>query len=622
MFGNMPLGAKKIMFSILGVVVAWIYVSSLTIMDVDLSVKIERIDRSIEFNYLSLIKFIIILYIFGKISSFLDEAKIVDISENWWFWGSAVPMIFAPMIIFITQEFRNGILEERQAALMIMNGYSVHLIIFIFNAPIRIFSYLSEHPIFRRWFHFGTGENARWAGPRSFSESQIFFSGKSFVDGLYTGRNLLQDNDSIKQIGMKDDSHQVTIAATGAGKSISAVWPNLLLYNGPLLVLDPKGEHANFAAKRRKSFILDPYRNTKFSGSGGILSAFTSSGTHRYNPLSEIDIKDDASRGLIQAVADGCVLEEGSGDNIHFTESARTIIEGVIAHVLSQHPKRHHNLPYVADLFRGLDPELGVADPKAFEELVVQMSANDAAGGLPMDAAGVFINAADRERGSIMTTCFRSLKWINDPPMKKTLAKSDFSALDIIGSRTNALYIVLPFERMSESSQIRWMRVLINMFNVLLFRNPRTESMGGKMLFIFDEFAKLRYMRMIEEGIVTTRGAGAKYWILIQNLGQLRQHYNQNWETFLGASNVQVFGLGNDAETSKWTAEALGGLHEAGSGNYPLLRPDEVKQFLGKDEPTQIVIRSTGPPMRLERLAYKPIKRYKGIEGLRGMYDD
>ena len=81
----------------------------------------------------------------------------------------------------------------------------------------------------------------------------------------------------------------------------------------------------------------------------------------------------------------------------------------------------------------------------------------------------------------------------------------------------------------------------------------------------------------------------------------------------MGSANVQVFGLGNDPETPKWTAAALGGIRDGDSSNYPLMRPDEVGQFLGKDHPTQIVIRTTGAPLKLERLAYQKVGAYRGL---------
>lgn len=463
----------------------------------------------------------------------------------------------------------------------------------------RFSAQLRENPEFRRWFHFGRGKNAMWASVHSFEESKVKLEKRCDLGGLYMGRTLTQDDLEKHEIGLKDDAHQVTIAQTGAGKSISAIWPNMMLYSGPMVVLDPKGEHTNFSADFRGAWVLDPYANSERQ-------------TDFYNPLSEIDINDDGARGLIQAISGGVVLDDNSSD-IHFTESARTVIEGVIAHVLSRFPEREQTLPRIVEIFRGYDPELGVSDPEGFDQIIADMSANDAAGGLPMDAANTLLSAADRERGSILTTCFRSLKWVNDPPMKKVLSSSNFTLKALVGApNSKTLFIVLPFDYMETTRQIRWMRVMVNLMNSYLFRHPRPSTMPP-LLFVLDEFFKLGHMKMLEEGVVTARGAGAKYWILLQNIGQLKELYGKNWETFMGASNVQLFGLGNDGETMKWAAEALGGMHEQGSGNYPLMRPDEVKQFLGKDEPTQIVIRSTGAPMRLERVAYKPIKKYRGI---------
>jgi len=478
--------------------------------------------------------------------------------------------------------------------------------------PILIFSVLSntpyflallrEDPRYRRWFAFGRGGNAMWASIASFKALETFYKKdkKQYINGIFLGRALYEDDLAKRFISLTDETHHITIAQSGAGKSISAIWPNLAFYAGPKIVLDPKGEHAKFAIKTLGigGIVLDPYGNTD-----GMRTAC-------FNPLAEININDDNARGFIQAISDGCVIPEER--DAHFTEAARTVIEGLIAHVLSNYPEIDQNLPFVADLLKGFDPELGVADPHALDNIIADMTTNNAAGGLPMEAAGILMRAGDRERGAILTTCFRSLKWVNDVPMRRLLLDSDFLLSRIVRSSRDNLFIVLPFDYMEEARQIRWMRVLVNLINVHLFRNPRSSSQP-KLLMILDEFKQLGYMRMLEEGIVTARGAGAKYWILLQDIGQLKANYKASWQTFLGASNVQVFGAGNDPDTTKWTAEALGGLHESGSGNYPLMRPDEVKQFLGKEDPTQIIIRSTGAPMKLQRMAFKDVGKFKGL---------
>ena len=52
-------------------------------------------------------------------------------------------------------------------------------------------------------------------------------------------------------IGWNDDRHVMTIAGSRAGKGVSLIVPNLLLYEGSALVIDPKGENARITAGRR-----------------------------------------------------------------------------------------------------------------------------------------------------------------------------------------------------------------------------------------------------------------------------------------------------------------------------------------------------------------------------------
>ena len=465
-------------------------------------------------------------------------------------------------------------------------------------------SQIKESPAFRKLFSFGRGGNSRWAGLKTF---------KNYPAGdIYLGPALFLDDPFKSSVGISkdDDAHHVTLAATGSGKSVTAIWPTLMRNKGPMVVIDPKGEHAEFCSRQtpettyRPSKVLDPYNQTSLGK-----NEYTKTG---YNPLSEINIRDARARALIEAISSACVIDKKGGEQ-HFSEAAKTIIEGVIALTLATKPESQHNLPAVADLFRGYDEQIGVSDPDAFDSVIAEMSTCDAAGGVAMDAASLLLRAGDRERGSMLTTCFRSLKWVNDPPMRKQLSGGELSLASHVQAKgKDTLFIVLPFEYMEESSQIRWMRMMISLVNVHLFRNPRKGANVRKLTIIMDEFFKLGYMPSLEQGVVTARGSGAKWWILLQDIGQLKALYAQNWETFLGSSNVQVFGI-NDQATVDWTAKALGGEKDREANQYPLMRPDEVREFLGKDSPTQIVIPATGLPMRLERAAFKPLKKFRGM---------
>ena len=61
-----------------------------------------------------------------------------------------------------------------------------------------------------------------------------------------------------------EDRHLVTIAPTGAGKGRGVIIPNLLRFEGSVIVIDPKGETWHVTARRRKEMgqevrLLDPF---------------------------------------------------------------------------------------------------------------------------------------------------------------------------------------------------------------------------------------------------------------------------------------------------------------------------------------------------------------------------
>lgn len=81
---------------------------------------------------------------------------------------------------------------------------------------------------------------ARWLTPDEMTGEQWDHEG-----GLILGRR------EGRLIGWKDDRHVLTVAGSRTGKGVSLIVPNLLLYEGAALVIDPKGENAKITAARR-----------------------------------------------------------------------------------------------------------------------------------------------------------------------------------------------------------------------------------------------------------------------------------------------------------------------------------------------------------------------------------
>ena len=96
----------------------------------------------------------------------------------------------------------------------------------------------------------------RWAEPDELLPKDWDYStaGGGLFLGYRKGRTL----------GWKDDRHALTVAGTRAGKGASLIVPNLLLYPGSVLAIDPKGELARITGRRRKELgnklvVLDPF---------------------------------------------------------------------------------------------------------------------------------------------------------------------------------------------------------------------------------------------------------------------------------------------------------------------------------------------------------------------------
>lgn len=443
------------------------------------------------------------------------------------------------------------------------------------------------------------------------------------MSSIYVGRTLFEDTFFRRDICVEDNAHFLTIGCPGAGKSTTAIWPNLAMYRGSMIVLDPKAEHARknfyrrqaktpgakttrFHFPRGRAYLLDPFKQAPELPSV------------RCNPLADIDITSDNARGLLSAVSDGSVFDEDPR-NQHFVDWTSMLYEGSTAHVLSREPKEHHNLPFICDRLMGLDPELGVADPKRFDHFLIDMLTNNVAGGIAQLAAAKVMGMGENERGSVLSTLARSTKWITDPAMRKHLTTSQSCLSELADGDPDApvtIFVVLPLAFIRE--QARWMRTVLNVTLGLI--QKASEPPKTPVVCILDEFAQLGHnLKKIQQGIVTLRSANVRLWPLAQSISQLKGGFGAEWETFTSSSTVQLFGV-RDLATAQWASQFCGkDLYQRNDGpgvwrrrvaqEQPreLSTPEEIMEELGKDRPMQFVFPTSGLPMRLSRLAFKPL---------------
>lgn len=311
---------------------------------------------------------------------------------------------------------------------------------------------IAENDFIRSVFFLGKGGSARWSGTSTFSQHEYKASGDA---PIYLGRTMgrFDVRPGGRDIGVDDERHLITIAASGAGKSVTVIWPNLTRFPYPdsVFVLDPKGEHAQSTSDARRRLghnvvILDPFGLVKGKQ------------THGFNPLAHININSARAAEDIKAIADACVIPSMRSDatSEHFDALKQAMIAGVIAYVMATQPKQNHNLPFVYEFL------MTMADPAEFDKLVRDMALNDACGDLPKRAIALYNQAGENEKGSIFTSTINSMDWVASPGMRKLLLGNDLVMSDL-RSKKLTLYVCLDFEAMKPQFQGRFMRVVMNL---------------------------------------------------------------------------------------------------------------------------------------------------------------
>lgn len=428
---------------------------------------------------------------------------------------------------------------------------------------------------------------------------------------------LHPDHGASFPVGLSDDRHVFMVAGTRSGKGLTVGIPAALTWEGPLFAIDPKGEMASITALRRASAddargtgtsvrhfigqkvgILDPLHQVR-----GPARAFRVD----YNPLADIDMSKGGGVRAIHSLAGSIITpEEGTGK--HFAETAETIVAGIVEAVKLKEPPERQTLPQVrAVLLSGYDALLGY------------LEGVETAAGLAREAAAVVDEVGTDEWGSHRSTLSRNLKWLAEPDMQNHLAESGFSLRKAI-SEGWSVFVCLPPEEIASNKG--WLRSIVRTVMDAKIAAGVYQT-GPHMLALLDEFPTLGHFEMLKDSAGYMAGYGVKLVPIIQNIGQLKEHYPRNWETFLGnAGAIIAFGL-NDLETEKYMADRLGTIsametsvgHSANGmsagrsintarHDRPIRFPNEIRSEAARETMRAFVVPASGAGFTILRQPY------------------
>lgn len=346
----------------------------------------------------------------------------------------------------------------------------------------------------------------------------------------------------IDPILMEAEGHLMTIAPTGAGKGTGCIVPALLRFQGPVIVIDPKGENALITARRRRELghevaVLDPM------GITGLESAML-------NPLDLLDPKsptvvDDAMAIVANLSDDGRGSDTTNGE--YWSERGATFVLGVLLHVISDLPENRRHLGEVRRLVARAMGELGIYEQVANNRNYPKE-----------DIAPTVLGALERSNhrearrigqmlrmgalstlGGILSFSQSIVEVARGPAITASLARTSFDLDSVTRGDPLSIYLVMPPHMLDSHGRLLrlWVHTLMTL---ITRRNARPEK---STLFLLDEVAQLGTFAPLRRAITLMRGYGLQTWSFWQDPSQLRVLYPDDWQTMVNnCRSVQCFG--------------------------------------------------------------------------------
>jgi type IV secretion system protein VirD4 len=319
------------------------------------------------------------------------------------------------------------------------------------------------------------------------------------------------------------EGHLVTVAPTGAGKGVSCIIPALLTWQGPAIVVDPKGENYAVTASRRRAMgqrvhVLDPFGIT-----GCIQPA-------SLNPFDMLGPPRTATVDDMRVLADAAMqMKSLSRNNDPYWDSrSQHLITEAIRYCC-----RHLVQPTLRDvrmLVEDYDQISGVDRHNS----ILRVCHPEAA--VTFAPSGM---ATERTRICITSVAVDHLAFITEGAVVGSLFNSTIDLKKVERGDPMTIYMVLPPDKLASHGKLLrlW---LITLFNALAKRRGRPAL---PTLFLVDEAAQLGELKPLVNAITLMRGYGVKVWSFWQDISQIRSTYPFSWEAILNnCSYHQYFG--------------------------------------------------------------------------------
>jgi type IV secretion system protein VirD4 len=313
------------------------------------------------------------------------------------------------------------------------------------------------------------------------------------------------------------EGSMVTIAPPGSGKTQCNVFPNLLTWKGPAIVLDISGDIYEHTAGWRAANVGPVYK----------FSPLEPESSHKYNPLTFVRNDPDYLWEDARLLAEMMIVPQFSNDPFWENE-ARTVLTSAIAYTCYVNPPDQRPMHGVLDILFGGKP---------WEEMIMgmRMAVNVR---VMTQHASALSSMNEKTLSSVLQTARSSLSAWSGERIARATQRSDWNPMDLRSAANPTIYIYI---RPNEvEAYLSLLRVFIGQHIRVLTAGAVPDRGAPPILVMLDELPRLRYMAPVDEALHIGRKYGLRLWMFAQSVGQLRNAY-ENADGMLGSCAVRVF---------------------------------------------------------------------------------
>ena len=326
---------------------------------------------------------------------------------------------------------------------------------------------------------------------------------------------------------LNGEGHMITIAPTGAGKGRGALIPTLLTYEGPVIVIDPKGEACRITARRRREMgqkvhVIDPF---------GIISEETDS----LNPMDAFSAPGVDVSSLAMDIAKQLSGGGKFSKDPFWDVRGHDLAAGVIAAIGCTREPQERNLIAVRNLLKYDDVNYNLA------VLLDQNGSKVSPFGYQEISS--YLQTTDVTRSGILATTCSYFSVIASAPAQRTVGTSTIDLSAVRRGDPMTIYLVVPPTRLASHAPLfrLWTAALMS---AVLSRDSHLPE--HRTLFAIDECAQLGDFGLLPMIYTLARSYGMRVWSFFQDLAQIQGMFPNDWSTVLtNTAAIQVFGVPN-----------------------------------------------------------------------------